>query len=177
MVNTGPSESERTRSDKPAKKAPAKKAPAKKAPAKKAVSKEAVSIASAGGATDKLFAKATKRAREVVRDPAKAQKLVGAAMRSAGRRGKDAPTLVIHQVRAMGRLVKASVSGEYRGIDREDLLLVIAGLVYVAWPVDAIPDFLPVGFLDDAAVISWVVSRVASELDEFEQWEQERAAP
>ena len=50
--------------------------------------------------------------------------------------------------------------------------LIVGALGYFICPLDAIPDFLPViGFLDDAAVLAWVVSRVRRDLDEFLAWE------
>lgn len=59
----------------------------------------------------------------------------------------------------------------YREIPPDALTVVIAGLVYVVSPLDLIPDFLPGGFADDAAVIVWVVKTVRDELDAFRAWE------
>ena len=40
-------------------------------------------------------------------------------------------------------------------------LLVVGCLAYFLWPIDAIPDFLPVlGQMDDAAVIAWTVHKI-----------------
>ena len=48
----------------------------------------------------------------------------------------------------------------------------VAGLIYVVSPVDAIPDPIPVaGYLDDAAVIAWIIKSVRDELDAFREWE------
>ena len=39
-------------------------------------------------------------------------------------------------------------------------------------PVDAIPDFVPVaGFVDDAAVLAWVLVSAKNEIDKFRKWE------
>jgi uncharacterized membrane protein YkvA (DUF1232 family) len=50
-----------------------------------------------------------------------------------------------------------------RAVDlrRRDRLLLIAALAYLAFPIDAIPDLIPVaGQLDDAVVVALVLRRV-----------------
>jgi uncharacterized membrane protein YkvA (DUF1232 family) len=43
-------------------------------------------------------------------------------------------------------------------------------------PIDLIPDVTPViGFVDDAAVLAWVLRRVRKDLDTFRTWEDEHA--
>ena len=60
-------------------------------------------------------------------------------------------------------------------------MLVVTGLLYFLAPVDAIPDFIPVlGFLDDAAVIAYVLRAIEADVRAFEEWEAtrpERAFP
>jgi uncharacterized membrane protein YkvA (DUF1232 family) len=46
------------------------------------------------------------------------------------------------------------------------------GLLYLVSPLDLLPDFLPGGFADDAAVIGFVVKKLRSELVAFEAWEK-----
>ena len=43
-------------------------------------------------------------------------------------------------------------------------------------PIDVIPDFLPAGLLDDAAVIAFVIALVAEELDDFMEWEKRQSS-
>lgn len=74
-------------------------------------------------------------------------------------------------------LANAWWRGEYRQISTQALLAVVATLVYFISPLDAIPDWLPgVGFLDDIAMIGWLMSSWRSELDAFRQW-RERQSP
>lgn len=52
--------------------------------------------------------------------------------------------------------------------DDKRILWAVAGLLYVATPFDAIPDCIPVaGYLDDAFVVSTVVSMLAGVLSAF----------
>lgn len=78
---------------------------------------------------------------------------------------------VMDDFRVLIRLVVAYARGHYREIPPDALVVVVAGLVYVVSPVDLIPDFMPGGFADDAAVIVWIVKTVRAELDAFRAWE------
>ena len=73
-------------------------------------------------------------------------------------------------------LLNAWRSGRYRGIATHSILLVVAGLVYLVTPTDAVPDLLPgVGFLDDATVLSFVFGQVGHELCRFREWQDSGA--
>lgn len=70
------------------------------------------------------------------------------------------------------RLVKAWESRKYRRIPQKSLVAIVATILYLVNPLDVIPDFLPVvGYLDDAAVLTWVLKMIADDLEEFRRWE------
>jgi len=47
-----------------------------------------------------------------------------------------------------------------------------AAIIYFVNPADVIPDVIPlVGYVDDAAVIAWVVAAIRADLDAFRRWE------
>ena len=74
------------------------------------------------------------------------------------------------------RFVRAYVRGEYRRIPWKALLLAAGALVYFVMPADLIPDFLVgTGFLDDAAVIAYVIKTLRDDLKRFEAWEADDA--
>ncbi|MNE65973.1 hypothetical protein D3C80_1615000 [compost metagenome] len=74
-------------------------------------------------------------------------------------------------VRLLQSLCLAWWRGEYRAISPKALVTVVAGLLYFVSPIDAIPDWLlGVGFLDDIAVLGWVLKTVADELARFKAW-------
>ncbi|MFX1710468.1 YkvA family protein [Stutzerimonas stutzeri] len=61
--------------------------------------------------------------------------------------------------------------GEYRAISPQALVAVVAGLLYFLSPIDAIPDWLPgIGFIDDLAVLGWVMRKWSAELEAFRAW-------
>jgi uncharacterized membrane protein YkvA (DUF1232 family) len=150
-----------------------KKVTTKKATAKKAVASSTANPARAAPATaanSKFFAAARKRAALLTKDPEKLQKIAEESYRSGAARSGSF-TAVMDDFRTLIRLVVAYARGHYREIPPDSLVIVIAGLVYVVSPVDLIPDILPGGFADDAAVIVWVVKAVRTELDNFRAWE------
>jgi uncharacterized membrane protein YkvA (DUF1232 family) len=74
------------------------------------------------------------------------------------------------------RLIRAYARGDYRQIPWETVTLIVAAVLYFLMPIDVIPDvLLGLGFVDDAAVIAWVMNTVGPELGKFRQWEASRA--
>ncbi|WP_339079251.1 YkvA family protein [Pseudomonas sp. TMP9] len=75
------------------------------------------------------------------------------------------------QLKLMQALCLAWWRGEYRKIDSRALLAVVAALLYFVTPLDALPDWLfGFGFIDDLAVLAWVMRTWQVELGAFQQW-------
>lgn len=70
------------------------------------------------------------------------------------------------------RLLRAYVRGEYRDIPKEKVLLIIGAFIYLVSPLDALPDFMPGGLIDDAAIFFWLLNSLRDELAAFREWEQ-----
>lgn len=63
-----------------------------------------------------------------------------------------------------------SLKGRYK-IGRLNLGIIVATIVYVISPVDAIPDLVPVlGWIDDIAIIGYALGRLKSELIKYQKW-------
>jgi len=72
-------------------------------------------------------------------------------------------------VKTLREMLAASFKGTYK-FPKRTLIYVIAGLVYFINPFDLVPDFiLGLGFLDDAAVIAFVVKKLKKEIDKFKK--------
>ena len=69
------------------------------------------------------------------------------------------------------RLIRSYVRGSYREADAGDVAWALAAVMYVASPLDAIPDFLPGGLLDDEKVAASVLRRIDSAIRAYEAWE------
>ena len=78
------------------------------------------------------------------------------------------------RIAAIPRMVWAIVTGRYDG--RARLAAMALASVYIASPIDLIPDFfVPVGLIDDSAVVLWLAGAVLSETERFLLWEREQA--
>lgn len=78
------------------------------------------------------------------------------------------------RMKAVPRMVKASMSGEYDGVSPLRLAALAAAAAYVVSPVDLIPEALvPVlGVVDDAVVLAWFASALVQDTDDFLAWER-----
>ena len=95
---------------------------------------------------------------------------IASVVRASTRPG--APSLS-ERVHAVPRLVRTTIEGTYAGTTLKRLALVAGAVVYVASPVDLLPEaVLPVlGAADDAVVISWAVKAFFEETERFIAWE------
>ena len=95
---------------------------------------------------------------------------VASVVRASTRPG--APSLT-ERVHAVPRLVRATLDGTYAGSTKRRLALVAAAVVYVASPVDLIPEaVLPIlGAADDAVVLTWAIRTFFDETDRYLAWE------
>ena len=79
-------------------------------------------------------------------------------------------------VQLLRALILAWFKGEYRQISTQALLMVVAALLYFIAPLDAIPDWLVgVGFVDDLAVLAWVMRTWHGELEAFKAWRDKQS--
>lgn len=112
---------------------------------------------------------ARNRAAEIVRSPEKLREMVAEAREKADSAGGATSPLsaVIEDLKTMFDLLRAVARGNYR-LQKETLILIAGAVLYFVIPIDVIPDFIPVaGFIDDAAVIAWVVKTCKTEIDLF----------
>lgn len=114
------------------------------------------------------------KAEGYARDPEKAKQLLADAITKAKKfeknRGPLGETWVY--LTALFRLLRAYIRGDYRDIPWGSIVLVTAGIIYFVSPIDLIPDVIAgLGFIDDAAVIVFVVAQVKSDIDNFLDWE------
>ena len=112
------------------------------------------------------------RAEELVRNPKEFLRLLTVAERRLDRIDAGPLTPLKRDLQTLLRMLRASGEGRYRQVSTKNLLLAAAGIAYLVSPLDVIPDFLPGGFADDAAVITFVVRKLRTELAAFQAWER-----
>jgi uncharacterized membrane protein YkvA (DUF1232 family) len=118
------------------------------------------------------FRKATAEAESFVKDPERLRKLVGDAREKINHipRGPFAETWPY--LMAMIRLIRAYHQLEYRDISAQNLLVLVAAIIYFVSPFDVIPDSVPIlGNIDDAFVVRLAMKSVGADLDAFMAWE------
>jgi uncharacterized membrane protein YkvA (DUF1232 family) len=168
-------------------KATAKKAAAKRAPAKAPGSRptgKRVRAAKAGtsgstankeaasAAKSRFFLAALRRAGKLKGKERDLLSLADAAEKKSQKLKSGAGPEALGDLKGLLRLVRAYAKRDYRAVSWDSMVLIIAGIIYVVNPLDVIPDTIPgLGFLDDAAVIGFVLKIVRDELDEFLEWE------
>jgi uncharacterized membrane protein YkvA (DUF1232 family) len=116
------------------------------------------------------------RAEALVRNPKELLGLLTVAERRLDRMNAGPLTPLKKDLQTLLRLLRAYGEGRYREVSGKNLALAGLGVLYLVSPLDVIPDFLPGGFADDAAVIGFVVKKLRSELVAFEAWERDQGS-
>lgn len=69
-------------------------------------------------------------------------------------------------------LIKDYSRGDYTDVSKNTIIIVTVGLLYLVNPFDIIPDFLVGGFLDDLAVIAFIIKKTSEELKKYKKWRE-----
>ena len=69
------------------------------------------------------------------------------------------------------RMLRAYSKGEYTDISKLNIAMTLGAILYLIAPIDLIPDFLPLGLVDDVALLLWVFNNTKKEVEEFLLWE------
>ncbi|WP_347862341.1 YkvA family protein [Salimicrobium sp. PL1-032A] len=78
----------------------------------------------------------------------------------------------VGKVTLLASLLKAYKRGEYRQVSRTSIFMVIVTLLYFVTPFDAWPDFLPLGYVDDLALLGYTIRTINEELITFKAWKE-----
>lgn len=82
---------------------------------------------------------------------------------------KKGPSGLKEQAGLMYNYLKDIVTGKYKDYNMGSLVFIVACVMYLLCPVDFIPDFLPVGLIDDMTIILWVLNTSSNELKRYEE--------
>ena len=77
---------------------------------------------------------------------------------------------LFEDIKLLIQLVKDYKNGVYKEISNGSIIIILAGLIYLVTPIDLFPDFLLGGFVDDAAVIAFIIKKISTELTEYKEW-------
>ena len=72
----------------------------------------------------------------------------------------------------MIRMIKSDIKGEFK-IPMMEKVKIIGAILYVLSPLDAIIDVIPfIGFGDDIAVVTYVLTKIGGLISEYEKFEE-----
>jgi uncharacterized membrane protein YkvA (DUF1232 family) len=123
---------------------------------------------------NKAFGNAKTKAESLLKSPEKTNRLLDSALKRSSS-AKNAAQLgsIAEKLQAVTRMIRSYVNRDYKDIPWQTLILVTGALVYFVSPIDAIADFIPLlGFADDVAIITAVISSINHDLEKFLEWER-----
>ncbi|MCG8345848.1 MAG: DUF1232 domain-containing protein [Chlorobiales bacterium] len=128
-------------------------------------------------AREKAFERAKRKAENVARDPEKVKKIIDSALHKlAAAKASSQFQEISDKFQALVRMLKSWINREYRVIPWQTIILGVTAVVYFVSPFDAIFDFIPLlGFADDVAVLTAVLSSINHDVIKFMEWEGETA--
>lgn len=78
---------------------------------------------------------------------------------------------ISRELKLMFGLLTDYMRGNYRDVKKADIIMIIAGLLYLLNPADIIPDYiLFFGFIDDLSVLKFIVKKLDKQLGKYDEW-------
>tara|TARA_X000000950_G_scaffold52599_1_gene62352 strand:+ start:7203 stop:7598 length:396 start_codon:yes stop_codon:yes gene_type:complete len=115
------------------------------------------------------------KAKKIINDDEKLKKLIEDVLKKLKEISSDKKTSakLNDSLRLFIRIINAYTSKEYTYVPWKTICLIVAGLIYFIYPLDLIPDFIPVsGLIDDIALIAWIYESIQDDIDNFLEWEK-----
>ena len=115
------------------------------------------------------------KAKKIINDDEKLKELIDDVIKKLKEVSSDKKTSakLNDSLRLFIRIINAYTSKEYTYVPWKTICLIVAGLIYFIYPVDLIPDFIPVsGLIDDVALIAWIYESIQDDIENFLEWEK-----
>ena len=115
------------------------------------------------------------KAKIIIEDDKKLKKLIEDVLEKLKELSNDKKSTekLNESLRLFIRMVNAYTSKEYTYFPWKTICLLVAGLIYFIYPIDFIPDFIPIaGIIDDVALIAWIYDSIREDIDNFLEWEK-----
>jgi uncharacterized membrane protein YkvA (DUF1232 family) len=96
-----------------------------------------------------------------------------AAAAAAAAAMSDGPTGFMARVGSIPRMVRDVLRGDFDGLSRGRLLMIVLAVLYIVSPVDLLPEAILTipGLADDAAVAAWLVASLLGATSAYRLWE------
>ena len=113
------------------------------------------------------------RAEKVMNERGRLYDLLQRASKKMERAGRKTFGDTWDEVVLLIELIQDWSKGNYQDVSNKTIVAVIAAIIYLVTPFDAVPDFLlGWGYLDDLAILKLVIGQVRTELDKFKRWKE-----
>jgi uncharacterized membrane protein YkvA (DUF1232 family) len=124
--------------------------------------------------------KSKSKAEDYLKDPEKSKHLLDEAIKKANNKEKFTGPLadLWENLKTVFRLLQAYFNKQYTTIPWGSIVLLVGAVIYFVSPFDLMPDWIPIaGFIDDAAVLVFVLKQINVDLQRFLEWEKAQNAP
>ena len=117
------------------------------------------------------------KASRYVNDPSKSYKLLYDVEKKMHEKYPDDPISKLKRnVKQFINLFRDWITGEYKDIPLNSIIMIAAGLLYFVVSVDIIPDWLiGLGFIDDATVLSLILKQIGSDIKKYNNWKKNKS--
>ena len=80
---------------------------------------------------------------------------------------------MVEYLKLISRMIGNYLKGAYNDTPWQTIIMLVAGLLYFVTPLDAIPDFIPIGgLIDDATVLVWIGKCFREDIAVYKAWEE-----
>ena len=117
---------------------------------------------------DAIFRKLEGKANAISIDTDRLKNLLDSARQKA--EGNKHIMEIWEDLKILIELVRDWMKGDYKDLKRSSVVMIIVSLLYLVNPLDLIPDFIIGGFIDDLAVIAYVIKKISEELHLYKKW-------
>ena len=114
------------------------------------------------------------KAKTILRDKKKLESLIEKVLVKLKDLSKDKKSIkdFSKHISIFVRVIESYSRGSYTYVPWKSIALIVAGILYFTYPMDLIPDFIPVsGIIDDVALIAWIYKSVQEDIEKFLDWE------
>jgi len=115
------------------------------------------------------------KAKSILKDKKKLESLIQKVLIKLKDLSKDKKSIkdFSEHISLFVRVIESYSSGKYTYVPWKSIALIVAGILYFTYPMDLIPDFIPVaGIIDDVALIAWIYKSVQEDIEKFLEWEK-----
>lgn len=121
---------------------------------------------------EKGYKRFESRADDYINDGEKAAELLENARKKAGKK-QGSLSKIWGRVQLLFSLLDDWIKGRYKVIPTKSIVMIIVAVAYFVFPLDLLPDFIVgLGFIDDVAVLGFVIGQINKDLEDYEAWKE-----